>query len=388
MACPNCQTRNPERHKFCAQCGERLKTPAARPSSEDAEVARRLHEAFDALQRQDGNTALAAAQAALAMAPESATAHCALGLAYERLGKRAEAVRQFEIVSVLDPESSAEQDKLATLMGASPLAARRRLPRQPLWMVAAAAVATVGLAAVLVTVRLGDASRATPPVEAPTFSPAGPTINMPRGPSGAVSGVTPAAPPRVSSVAPRSAFAVPGFALDGPPQPSLALPPAVPAGVAAFGAAAPTTAIDPLPGMSAPPTSAESHVAREPAPPRRVETRASDGGGGTIQIATEKTAPRDDPGPANAAAATPRQPPNIKVELNQAPPANSGMQTARGHEAIAREALRRRNKLIAERELRQAERLYGQIASRGGSEGVIARERLLAVEEALADLRR
>lgn len=140
MLCTHCNTPNFHDYKFCRECGTKLDRPAQTPvGAPQAESL--LEEAFKLLEQGQADQALASAQAALALDPESLSAHSALALVYERQGKIAEAIHQLEVVLERNPDSAADREKLAELRGSRSQARKRRFEFTPIQVAIACAVA-------------------------------------------------------------------------------------------------------------------------------------------------------------------------------------------------------------------------------------------------------
>ncbi|HEU4751504.1 MAG TPA: tetratricopeptide repeat protein [Armatimonadota bacterium] len=149
MVCPSCQTLNFRDFKFCRECGTHLPLPD--PNSPDdglsSQVERLLEQAFTLLDQGSADEAALAAQGALALNPDSASAHSILGLIYERQGRKTDAIQEFQQVLALNPGSVADREKLNELLGASAgSSARSGLRLTP----AQGALAAAAVAAVLV----------------------------------------------------------------------------------------------------------------------------------------------------------------------------------------------------------------------------------------------
>jgi len=86
-------------------------------SSQDHELKRILDEAFRAFEAGDDANARRLCRDALAIDPDSGTAHSLLGLLYEREGKRHDATHEFAKVVTQSPQSQAERETLARLRG-------------------------------------------------------------------------------------------------------------------------------------------------------------------------------------------------------------------------------------------------------------------------------
>src|SRR5438445_10692467 len=132
MVCPSCGTDNVDNFKFCPECGQRLAAaaspaasagppaPAPPPAArvdETAQAARLLEQAFDRYDEGKYDEALGCCQAAIALDPGGSTAHSLLGMIYERMGKTAEAVQQYQLVLRMNPDSIADAIKLESLLG-------------------------------------------------------------------------------------------------------------------------------------------------------------------------------------------------------------------------------------------------------------------------------
>lgn len=138
MICTHCKTQNYRDYKFCRECGARLdagglkiqapgqlpgELPGDTAAGDERRVAELLDQGFALLDQAKETEALALVQQALAICPESASAHSLLGVIYERQGRMAEAAHQFELVSVLNPDSAADKEKLNQLLASSTAAA-------------------------------------------------------------------------------------------------------------------------------------------------------------------------------------------------------------------------------------------------------------------------
>jgi len=168
--CPKCGTDSPDQARFCRACGDPLPgragifTPPAALSAE--ERARRLLE--DAFRLSEEGRVLAAIQAcqqAIAINPNSTSAHSLLGTLYERQGDRDNAIREYEQVLTLSPGSTVERRRLNELMGVP--AAREALGVSP----RAARLAVTGGAAVVVMILVvaifSTVQRGAPPAGGP-----------------------------------------------------------------------------------------------------------------------------------------------------------------------------------------------------------------------------
>ncbi len=124
MFCTQCGTKNGSDANFCKQCGRRLDRPAvlkltdeqaAELEQPEEKVDRLLAAAFKARKAGEMEAAIAACEEAIAIRPESTSAHSLLGILYERQGEREKAVAQFERVLELNPGSIADREKLEQL---------------------------------------------------------------------------------------------------------------------------------------------------------------------------------------------------------------------------------------------------------------------------------
>ena len=147
------------RPRFCRSCGNRLglggeaEAPDTSLTSEQR-GQRLLEEAFRLSEQGRVLAAIQTCQQALALTPNSTSAHSLLGTLYQRQGDRERAIREFEQVLTLSPESTVERRLLNELMGV-PTASQPVLvsPRTARMAVtgAAAALVVVALAAFLLT---------------------------------------------------------------------------------------------------------------------------------------------------------------------------------------------------------------------------------------------
>ena len=127
MYCQDCNTGNSVDSKYCKECGAKINSGyrtmmlsiqdlPLHQSDEDVETLTRLLDmAF--WHNQAGNTdaAITACEAALAVNPNSTTAHSLLGTLYEKQGENDKAIHHFESVLALNPDSQADAQKLEQL---------------------------------------------------------------------------------------------------------------------------------------------------------------------------------------------------------------------------------------------------------------------------------
>lgn len=124
-------------------------------SDQAAELKRCLDEAFRAFEAGDDATARRLCREALAIDPESSTAHSLMGLLYEREGRLSDATGEFETVLEQNPRSRAERSTLHRLRAEEESAAPEDEPAAPArpwltYVLPAAAAALVLLATIFV----------------------------------------------------------------------------------------------------------------------------------------------------------------------------------------------------------------------------------------------
>jgi tetratricopeptide (TPR) repeat protein len=123
VRCSKCGTESPDEARFCRGCGQRLgegASPGAQaPTTRTAEErgSRLLEDAFRYSEEGRVLAAIEACQEAIALNPNSTSAHSLLGTLYERQGDRDRAIREYEQVLALSPGSTAERRRLNELMG-------------------------------------------------------------------------------------------------------------------------------------------------------------------------------------------------------------------------------------------------------------------------------
>ena len=127
MYCQDCNTHNSLDSKYCKECGAKINSGyrtlmlsiqdlPAHHSDEDVEkLTRLLDMAFWHNQAGNQAAAITACLAALALNPNSTTAHSLLGTLYEKGGDDAQAIHHFESVLALNPDSQADAAKLDQL---------------------------------------------------------------------------------------------------------------------------------------------------------------------------------------------------------------------------------------------------------------------------------
>ncbi len=181
MICSSCATDNQADFKFCRECGQRLAAPAsprvtngAPPADarldEVAQAARLLDQAFDLYDDGQLDDARGCCMACLALDPTGTTAHSLLGMIYERQGKTAQAVQEYQLVLQMNPNSVADATKLDALLnvGDTRKGAARSRPaavaigsRRVPGVAGAAAAAVVLVVGLWVTMRAVDQSNAS-----------------------------------------------------------------------------------------------------------------------------------------------------------------------------------------------------------------------------------
>jgi len=127
MYCQDCNTHNSLDSKYCKECGAKINSGyrtlmlsiqdlPLHQSEEDVEkLTRLLDMAFWHNQAGNQAAAITACLAALALNPNSTTAHSLLGTLYEKSGDDAQAIHHFESVLSLNPDSQADAAKLDQL---------------------------------------------------------------------------------------------------------------------------------------------------------------------------------------------------------------------------------------------------------------------------------
>ncbi len=127
MYCTDCNTANTVDSKYCKECGEKINDgyrtmmlsvtdlPVGMSEENTDALTRLLDMAF--WHNEAGNVAAAitASEAALALNPNSTTAHSLLGTLYEKKRDDARAIEHFEAVLALNPDSAADRTKLEQL---------------------------------------------------------------------------------------------------------------------------------------------------------------------------------------------------------------------------------------------------------------------------------
>lgn len=124
MHCHDCNTANTVDSKYCKECGAKINdgyrtmmlSVQDLPLGQSEETLDRLTRLLDMAfwHNEAGNVAAAitASEAALAINPNSTTAHSLLGSLYEKKGDDAQAIHHFEAILALNPDSAADAAKL------------------------------------------------------------------------------------------------------------------------------------------------------------------------------------------------------------------------------------------------------------------------------------
>jgi tetratricopeptide (TPR) repeat protein len=460
MECSNCNTLNFRDHKYCRECGRPLPRTTAQPweqtrmdgymavdggQAQDVQVQKLLEQAFASFELGQVADARLACQSALALRGESSAAHSLLGLIYEKEGRKADAIREFQIVLQLNPDSAADRAHLDRLQNIS----RRRAPllagwaknRKPLiagivtagvvmigglWMAAGALKPAPARAARVVPSNLrmlrsapgavaptaGSVRLPPPPVgrsQGPATWPmaANPAAGVPAAPSGfggippttqmnaRMQGLAPrlfgqrtalpprAQVPRIPSLAP-APVRVPNFAVV--PRTSGERPssvPTLPDPRAPQGepAAPEATATPPIVPGGAPQSTPPT------APATREDQDEPAGGGSYIHIrpvggeGSDGAATADTPGSSALRASAGIRP--ASPAQPGAAPAGPSLAEARLHQQNGLNLWRSRDFAAAYQEYEFAAQLYRLIASRGGSEAAAAQEGLRAAEQGM-----
>ena len=454
MVCPSCGTDNVDNFKFCPECGQRLAAatspaapagppaPAPPPAArvdETAQAARLLEQAFDRYDEGKYDEALGCCQAAIALDPGGSTAHSLLGMIYERMGKTAEAVQQYQFVLRMNPDSIADAIKLESLLGgpkgtgrrglAGALGSWRRMPVVAGALATAAALA-IGVGAISRAVDRGPGSAGR--IARSSHGP-GPGASMPRSLEPPVG-----MPGAAASAAPSGGAAPAGTG----PVAALPAPPPLNAWPGLRGASPPATraARTGPPDLAAP---AAGHPGprggrREarsgylaPAPVLRVETidprqaaprgdvpgaalpasagalpRSSRGSAPVLPWVTDGDEPRSAasgypaaPAALPAASTVPAPPPSASITIEPlddskpAPPARSApperpatLREALQHEQMAAYYRRQGDDQAAYSEYQYARDLFRKVQQRGGQEGAVAAQGAAAAQYGMARL--
>ncbi len=127
MYCHECGTANTVDSKYCKECGTKINDgfrtmmlsvsdlPAGQSEANLDRLTRLLDMAFWHNEAGNMDAAITASEAALAINPNSTTAHSLLGTLYEKKGEDAQAILHFESVLALNPDSVADAAKLDQL---------------------------------------------------------------------------------------------------------------------------------------------------------------------------------------------------------------------------------------------------------------------------------
>lgn len=130
MLCPKCGTKNGDTNKFCRECGARLEGASTDPASRDElALGQQLFGVWQLFEADELDAALAKGESIVRLNPDSASAHSLVALIYERKSEQEaaagstehseqylrQAIKQYERIIDLNPDSSADREKLATL---------------------------------------------------------------------------------------------------------------------------------------------------------------------------------------------------------------------------------------------------------------------------------
>lgn len=194
VKCPKCGRDSPDQARFCRFCGAAFGGAAAGAPSPgpvatpEQRGQRLLEEAFRLSEEGRIVAAIQACEQALAVNPNSVSAHSLLGTLYERQGDRESAIREYEQVLTLSPESTVERRRLNELMGVPTARERIAISARTARLAITGAfvvILFVLLGAILFTTQRGPAAprRAVPAVplraEAVAGAPAVPTQMVP-----------------------------------------------------------------------------------------------------------------------------------------------------------------------------------------------------------------
>jgi tetratricopeptide (TPR) repeat protein len=124
LFCTDCGMRNSADSKYCKECGQKVNDgyrtmmlsiedlQAVQTEENQARLTKLLDMAFWHNQAGNIDAAVLACEAALAIHPNSTTAHSLLGSLYEKKDNDAKAIEHFEAVVRLNPDSAADAAKL------------------------------------------------------------------------------------------------------------------------------------------------------------------------------------------------------------------------------------------------------------------------------------
>lgn len=118
MQCKNCGVENDVNSKFCKECGQKLEQAAKTaevPQDENVRIGELIYTAYKNKEAGRIEDAILACHGALALNGNSASAHSLLGSLYEARGDITAAIREYERVLELAPESQKERGKLDDL---------------------------------------------------------------------------------------------------------------------------------------------------------------------------------------------------------------------------------------------------------------------------------
>lgn len=151
MFCTQCGTENSDKSRFCRQCGHRLQAQHLQSAVEGTAVAetgeqlaaeaadlddvgRLLDSAFELYDSGNVDQALEICLAALRVYPDSVTGRSLLSAIYEKKGDLHAAIRQMERVVDMNPESTADVNRLEGLRLRARMMASASSEPSPAWM--------------------------------------------------------------------------------------------------------------------------------------------------------------------------------------------------------------------------------------------------------------
>ena len=437
MLCPKCRSWNFRDYRFCRECGAKL-DPASTPPDDtvDPRVEELLRQAFGALDRGELDTSLNKIQEALALQPGSAPAHSALGAIYERRGMIPEAIQQVEMALQLNPDCTADREKLERL--------RRQIPPAPrsfatsrtqiagaTAIIAATLVFGIGAAVLLRPQPASQNGKPTVPGAPSTAAsrkaaahastakawgvPSPGAATQPgSAPGSNTLTATPVTTPPVpgnsssSNANPGTAWGSPLGAApssnptasaklpDLPAHPTQDLAPAPVGRVQPLEPAADETGSQPDASPTTPSAPGGSLTTAEPSEPESGFIQIEAGGGARPETQATRA-----PGEPVRQVSAPPAPPRIEISIGRGaggsrgnsvsaspqPASGSGLAGAKRTERQAFSAFHRGESSEAGRLFRLAERQYGGIAARGGSEAGQAAEGLATCRQMLDRLR-
>lgn len=124
MFCTKCGTKVAKDALFCAHCGTKQEHTTSKVNPDDYErslpdnerVSALLERAYDLRKQNSISEAIALCHEALAIHPNSASAHSLLGQMYEEQGIKDKAIQHYEMVVNQNPDSLVDREKLTALL--------------------------------------------------------------------------------------------------------------------------------------------------------------------------------------------------------------------------------------------------------------------------------